>query len=138
MTANTTPIFTATPKIGLAAVSAANTASDGSGSLVDLFTAGANGSRVERIRYTNAQASAAASSAMVIRIFVDKTGSNPYLLVELALPAATRTLSAGGAYGIYTFTGGLFLPAGATLKVCQSVYAGVQDLMHYVAEGGDY
>lgn len=138
MAANIDPIYTKTPNIGNCSVAAANTASDGSGSLVTLFTAGANGSRLERIRYSNAQASAAASSAMVLRFFVDKTGSNPYLLAEVALATATRSASATGAFGIYSFPGGLALPAGAIIKVCQSVYAGVQDLMHFVAEGGDF
>lgn len=139
MTANTSPIFTLTPKIGIASVAAANTASDGSGSLVTLFTAGANGSRIERIRYINAQASAAASSAMVVRFFVTDTGgANPTLLAEAALAAATRTVAAIGASGFITFTNGLVIPSGTIIKVIQSVYAGVQDLMHYVAEGGDF
>ena len=139
MAANTSPIFTLTPNVGLALVDAANTESDGTGNLVTLFTAGAFGSRIERIRYTNAQSTAAASSAMVIRFFVtDNAGNNPKLLVEVALAAATRTTAVVGAAGIYTFTNGLVIPSGTLIKVIQSVYAGAQDLMHYVAEGGDY
>ena len=139
MPANTTPIFTLTPNIGLASVAAANTASDGSGTLVTLFTAGASGSRVERIRYHNAQATAAASSAMVIRFFITDTGgANPKLLDEVALATATRSVSAVGATGTLSFSNGLFIPSGTIIKVIQSVYAGAQDLMHYVAEGGDY
>ena len=61
MPPNTTPIFTLTPNIGLASVAAANTASDGSGTLVTLFTAGVNGSRLNSIICRNAQASPAAS-----------------------------------------------------------------------------
>jgi hypothetical protein len=139
MTANTSPIFTLTPKIGIALVAAANTASDGSGVLVTLFTAGANGSRVERIRYANAQAAAAASSAMVVRIFITDTGgANPTLLAEMAVPAATRTVAVIGASGILAFSNGLVVPSGTLIKVIQSVYAGVQDLMHYICEGGDF
>lgn len=139
MPANVNPIFTLTPNVGLASVAAANTASDGSGALVTLFTAGANGSRVERIRYMNAQATAAASSAMVIRFFItDNGGANPKLLAEVALATATRSTTAIGAAGIYTFTNGLVIPTGTIIKVIQSVYAGAQDLMHYVCEGGDF
>lgn len=139
MPANTNPIFTLTPNIGLASVAEANTASDGSGSLETLFTAGLNGSRIERIRYTNAQASAAVSSAMVIRVFItDADGLNPKLLREAALGAATRSASAVGASGIFEFYDGLVIPVGTLIKVCQSVYAGAQDLMHYVCEGGNY
>jgi hypothetical protein len=139
MPANTNPIFTLTPNVGLASVAAANTASDGSGTLVTLFTAGANGSRVERIRYSNAQITAAASSAMVIRFFVtDNAGANPKLLAEVALATATRSTTVVGASGILTFANGLVIPTGTIIKVIQSVYAGAQDLMHYVAEGGDF
>jgi hypothetical protein len=139
MPANTDPLFSLVPNIGLATVSAANTASDGSGSLVTLFTAGSNGSRLERVRYSNAQATAALSSAMVIRLFItDSGGANPRLLAEVPVPAITRTTSVPGAAGIYTFANGLVIPTGTIVKVIQSVYAGVQDLMHYVAEGGDF
>lgn len=136
---NINPVFTLTPNIGICNVAAANTASDGSGALVTLFTAGAQGSMVFRIRYTNAQASAAASSAMVIKFFITDTGgANPTLLCEAALPVITRTVAVIGATGIYTFTDGVVIPSGTLIKVCQSVYAGVQDLMHYAAEGGNF
>jgi len=139
MPVNTVPIFTKTPKVGTCAVSVANTASDGSGSLATLFTAGEFGSRIERIRYSNAQVAPAASSAMVIRLFItDATGSNPTLLTEIPLSSVTRTTTSAGAGGTYTFANGLVIPAGTIIKVAQSVYAGVQDLMHFVAEGGDY
>jgi hypothetical protein len=139
MAANTSPIFTLTPNIGMAEVAAANTESDGTGDLVLLFTAGAEGSRVDRIRYQNAQSAAAASSAMVAKFFITDTGgANPRLLVEVAIGAITRTVAVVGANGIYTFVNGLIIPSGTLLKVCQSVYAGVQDLMHYVCEGGDF
>jgi hypothetical protein len=140
MTANQSPIFGLTPNSGLARVTAANTASDGSGSLVTLFTAGANGSMVFRIRYFNSQATAAASSAMVLRIFqTDTGGANPRLIQEIAIPTATRSTTVIGASGIFNFpNGGLVISTGTLLKVIQSVYAGVQDQMDYVAEGIDY
>jgi hypothetical protein len=139
MPANTVPIFTKTPKIGMCTVNSANTACDGSGTLTSLFTAGDNGSRIERIRYSNAQVTPTASSAMVIRFFItDVNGANPTLLTEISLVTATRSTTAVGAGGTYTFANGLVIPAGTNLKVAQSVYAGIQDLMHFVAEGGDY
>ncbi len=142
MAPNLSPIFVLSPNVGFARVSAANTASDGSGSLSTLFTAAANGSLLSRIRYGNSQASAALSSAMVIRFFLtDLAGANPRFLgfLETAVPAATRSVSVIGAQGILTLpSGGLFIASGALLKVIQSVYAGVQDQMDYIAEGGDY
>ena len=137
--ANTSPIFVLTPNFSTAASAAGNTASDGSGALVTLFTAGANGSLISSIKVNNAQISAALSSAMVVRIFVtDTVGANPRLVSEAALPAATRSLTAVGATVTINFLGGLQLAAGQIVKVCQSAYAGVQDLTHFSAQGGDY
>jgi len=139
MPANTTPIFVLTPNVGQARVTAANTASEGSGTLTTLFTAGANGSRVDRVTVRNAQVSAAASSANVVRVFItDTSGSNPRLYAEAALPTATRSTSVIGATTTITFLGGLVLASGQLLSVCQSVYAGAQDQVDYTAEGGDY
>ena len=139
MPANTSPIFTLTPNIGMAEVDSANTESDGTGALDTLFTAGAQGSRVEYVKFSNAQSVAAASSAMVVRIFVTDTGGiNPRLLGEVAVAAAARTVAVIGATGTITFTGGLSLASGQLLQCCQSVYAGAQDLMHFVAVGGNY
>lgn len=139
MAANTTPIFPLTPNIGFARLSAANTARDGSGSITTVFTAGANGSRVDQIIWTSAQATAAANSAMVGRIFVtDTSGTNPRLIGELAISAVTASNTAIGAQQIYTFVGGLVLASGQLIKVCQSVYASAADQMDVIAKGADY
>lgn len=140
MPAGTTPIFIATPNTVTASLGTTpNTASDGSGTLVTLFTAGANGSRVDSIRFTNAQATAAASSANVFRVFVtDTSGANPRLIDEVAQATATRSTSAIGATASLTYGNGLLLASGQIIKVCQAAYAGVQDLTHAIARGGDY
>lgn len=44
-----TPAFASTPRVGLAALTAANTARDGSGTLVDLVTGVTAGTRIDRI-----------------------------------------------------------------------------------------
>ncbi len=140
MTANVNPLFVLTPNTGFARVTAANTAADGSGALSDLFAGGSSGSLVWRLRWSNSQASAAASSNMVIRFWLtDSGGSNPRLIYETTLAGATRSTTAVGASGTYTWPGtGLFIASGQHLKVTQSVYAGAQDQMDYIAEGGDY
>ena len=139
MTANINPVFGLTPNNGRARLTAANTASDGSGTLVTLFTAGSNGSIVDRIRYMNSQATAALSSAMVIRVFeTDNAGANPRLILEFPVAAATRSTTAIGAGNYIDIPGGKKLVASALLKVIQSVYAGAQDQMDITAEGWDY
>jgi hypothetical protein len=94
---------------------------------------------VFKIRYRNAQSTAAASGAMVIRFFLTDTGGiNPRLLHEIALATATRSTTVVGAGGLYVFQNGLAIASGQLIQVCQSIYAGAQDLMHYVAEGGNF
>jgi hypothetical protein len=139
MAANTTPIFIKQGNVGLARIAAPNTASDGSGTLVTLVTAAVDGTRIDGVRFRNSQIAAAASSNMVHRIFLtDITGSNPRLVGEVATSAATRSVSAIGATSIYTFDQPLILLTGQVLKVCQSVYAGVQDQFDAQAFAGDY
>jgi hypothetical protein len=154
--ANTSPVFALTPNNGKADISAANTARDGSGTLVTLITAGSSGTRVDWIKWTSAQATAAAvSAAMVVRVWVtDSNDANPELIAEGALPAVTATASAIGGWGIFDFVNGFFKTATTTLeigingglivdaskkiKVTQSIYAGVQDRMSVISKAGDF
>jgi hypothetical protein len=139
MPANTSPIFTIVGNFTPARISAANTASDGSGTLVTLVTAGANGSRVDGVRFRNAQLTLAASSNMVHRIFLTNTlGTTPRLIGEVATPAATRSASAIGATSIFTFDQPIIMQSGQILSVCQSVYASAADQTDAVAYAGNY
>ncbi len=139
MAANTTPIFPLTPVVGYARVAAANTARDGSGTITTLVTGDTDGTRIDYIVITSAQASAAANSAMVCRVFItDNAGANPRLLREIQLAAVTASNTVVGSTQTIFFPNGLVLPSGVILKVAQSVYAGAQDQVDYLAFGGDY
>lgn len=139
MPANTSPIFTLTPKAATARIAAANTARDGSGSLVTLFTAGANGSRVDFITFTSSQVTAAASAARVQRVFLtDESGLNPRLISEVAMSAVTASNTAIGATATITFTNGLIINAGQVISVTQSVYGGAADGTDVVLRGGNF
>jgi hypothetical protein len=74
MAANTIPIYSKQGQIEWNAtlVTAANTAKDGTGTVATLFTAGADGARVERIRAR----AAGTNVATVLRIFINNGGSN--------------------------------------------------------------
>lgn len=139
MAANTTPIFILSANVGTARLTGANTTSDASltTNLVTLVTAGADGTRIDAVRFRNSQASAAASSAMVHRVF-HYTGSVYRLIGEVATAAATRSLTAVGATSIITFDLPLFIPTGHSLVVGQSVYAGAQDQFDVIAYAGNY
>lgn len=138
MPANTSPIFTLTPNIGRARLTSAVLTSDGTGATT-VFTAGTNGSRLDRITVRNSQATAATSSAMTIRIYIsDNAGANYRLYAEQTLATATRSTTAIGATTTFNFLGGLIIPSGTLVGVSQSVYAGVADQNDVIAEGGDY
>lgn len=139
MPANTLPIFTLVPDIGRARIVTANTASDGSGTLYAAFTAGVNGSRIDSITFISSQATYAATSPMVGRVFVtDTAGINPRLLVEIALPSVTKTASVLGQTQTISFSTGLIIPAGTLIQVCQSVYATAADQYDVIVRGGDF
>ena len=139
MAVNTKPIFISQGNVKPGRIAAANTASDGSGSLVTIVTADADGTRVDGVRFRNSQASAAASTAMVHRIFLSDTGGANYRLIgEIATAAATRSTSAIGATSVYTFDQPIIMLSGQIMAVCQSVYAGVQDQVDACPFAGDY
>ena len=139
MAANTAPIFIKQGNFTIGRMAAANTASDGSGTLVSVVTATIDGTRVDGIRFINSQATAAASGAKVIRIFLSDTGGANFRLVgEVAMSAATRSTTAVGASAIYTFDQPVIMKSGQVMSVCMSVYVGVQDQTDACAFAGDY
>lgn len=139
MPANTTPIFITQGNFTIGRIAAANTGSDGSGTLVTIVTAGTNGTRVDGVRFRNAQATAAASSAMVHRIFLtDTAGANPRLIGEVATATATRSTTAIGAASIYTFDQPIIMKSGQIMSVCQSVYGSAADQFDACGFAGDY
>ena len=80
----TTPAFASTPRIAVGQVSAANTARDGTGTIVTIFTAGSSGSRVENIRLV----ATGTTTAGVVRLFIHD-GSNARLFWEELVSAIT-------------------------------------------------
>ena len=139
MSANITPIFTLTPNSIPVHIAAANTASDGSGTLASLLTGGTSGTRVDSVTFRNAQATAAASSAMVGRTFLsDASGANFRIVGEVAIATATRSTTVVGATSTITFNPALMLKSGQILSVTQSVYVGVADQNSAIASAGDY
>jgi hypothetical protein len=133
------PIFSQTPKLGLVGLAAANATRDGSGTIATAYTAGSNGAYIKRVVFTSAQATAAASSAMVGHVFVSiDAGATWQLKAEVAITPVTASNTAIGATATISFTDGLQIPASALIGVTISVYAGVQDRMQVVVEGGDY
>ena len=142
MAANTTPIFTLTPNIGMARVATSSTTRDGSAtsSISIGLTAGPNGTRIDRITITSATlAIGVTSSAMVARVYIsDTTGANYRLYKEVAMVATSPTAVAIGMNTTINIAGGLIIRSGQQIGCGQSLYAGPQDQLDYIIEGGDY
>lgn len=120
MAANVQPIYELTPNMPMGqTIATANTAKDGTGTVVTAFTAGSNGSRVEGINFRPLGTN---STASVARIFANNgstnaTPANNSLIGELTL--STTTLSETGAIAGFFWTPPvpLFLPAGYKLNI---------------------
>lgn len=134
-----TPPFTQDANIGYATIAAANTARDGSGSVVTIFTAGADDAFVKRVTFIPAQATAAAVGAKVFCLFISPdSGTTWYFFNEIALATSTPSTTAVATKAVISFPDGLVLENGYLLGATQTVYAGVQDRTSVIVEGSDY
>lgn len=131
----TTPQFTTTPKIGALRIAGATATRDGlapaAGDLV--FTAGANGSRIDRVDVIDSVTPAGVGAARVVRLWL-YDGTTARLLQEVELAAATSSATVKGTAQTLYFTNGLVLPTGWTLRATCSVADGT----NVIAHGGDY
>jgi len=76
--------YAATPKCGVKQVSVANTNRDGTGTIATIFSAGANGSRIDAIDLK----AVGTTTAGMIRLFIHD-GTNARLLTEVPVLALT-------------------------------------------------
>ena len=145
-TGNTSPIFIGAANLTPVRINAANNNPDlsSTASIFQLVTGSTDGTRVDGVRFRNAQnIAASASSAMLHRIYwyngSGMTNSNFRLVGEVATAAATRSNGVTvGATSIYTFDQPLIMGAGQSLWVSQSVYIGQQDQFDAMAFAGNY
>lgn len=135
----TTPAFIANSNIGFARPIVANVASNGTGTLYDLITAVASGTRVDRISIVNSQPSYSTPAALLVRFFItDTSGSNPRLIEEAAMASVIKSATSLGPANAIYFPGGLFLASGQILKCAVTVYtAGGPNQVDVIAYGGD-
>lgn len=139
MAANTAPIFLKAPRLESARISAANVNRDGTGTLVTLWTAGANGSRIDYVVFTNASSGIGSAAAKVYRIFIsDTTGANPRLINEQAIAVKASSATAEGQTVTITMTNGRMMAPGQIMYVTQSLCATAADQTDVFAQGGDY
>lgn len=135
MAANTSPVFPITPVVVTGqTIATANTAKDGTGTVVTLYTAGANGSKCDGVyvAYTGT------SVQTVLRLFVNNgstnaTAGNNALIKSVTVPA--NTLSETTAASDVFIPLGIMLPAG--YKINATIGTTVAAALALTATGGD-
>lgn len=145
MPANLDPIYPITQKVQWGTVTAANTAKDGTGTVVTVFTAGANGSKIDQIKVR----ALGTNVATVLRFFINNGSDNTVsinnsLIHEITIAATTLSEVAALADNDITILKNTvetnppipYLPAGYKINctVGTAVAAGLQITVH----GGDY
>lgn len=136
MAAGTTPIFTITPRSsGVSSGTSANTAKDGTGTVATVFTAGAQGAKIERVFMQHL----GSNTATVLRFFVNNGSSNTVatnnsLVHEEGFASWSNSETAASTSGVWYAN--LILPAGYKLNVvtATAIASGIQ----VTSEGGDY
>jgi hypothetical protein len=136
MAGNTDPIYSRVGDITWGTVATANTAKDGTGTVVTVFTADAtNGGRVEKLKVR----AAGTNVATALRVFLNNgssnaTPANNTLYTEITV--AATTLSEVAALADNEITLNLALPPGYKINITigTTVAAG----LHVTAVGGKY
>lgn len=116
MAANNIPLFVATPRVAGCVIATANANYDGTGTIGTVITAGANGSRVDRVKIK----CRAASAAALVRFFV-YDGVSAYRFIHEEAVTAVGAPSATVSTFEQDVDLNLFLPSGYSLVVATSV-----------------
>jgi len=153
MAANTQPIYTKTPNFGMVLIPTTNaqvksdgtSAGTGTDMMYKVFTAGAEGSFLESIRFSCvAQAAAVTSVATTLRAYISTvaspgatTNTDTSLLGEVSVPAQSASHSTN-ATNYYDLIIGKPIPAGHYVHVSQHVAQTANQAWQALAFGGDY
>lgn len=81
-------VYIGSPQTWHAALSAANTNRDGTGTIVDVTSGGASGSRIDKVRVS----ASGSTTAGIIRLFL-YDGTNNYMIKEIPVTAITPSAS---------------------------------------------
>lgn len=142
---NSIPIKTG--RVGSALVTAACTTSDGTGTIGTdtflAFTAGSNGSYVDRLRWIPIATAPTTTGATVARVYISSvstgatTSANTFLFQEVSL-AAVAADNASNAGNIFDIGLGFSLPAGWTILVQNHAAPVALSAWRATVIGGDY
>lgn len=145
---NTQPQFTSNGNVNSVLVTAANTSSQGGGTIATdifkAFTADATyGSYVERVDFIPTATAATTTTATVGRVFLSSitsgatTSANTWLIGEVTLPA-TAADNASTAVNVFSVAVGYRIPAGYTILVTNHAAPAANTAWRANVIGGDY
>lgn len=147
MAANTSPIFGKTPKLSSVLVTAANTSSQGGGTVgTDIFlayTAGSNGAYVTRVRLIPTATTPTTTTATVARVFVSSVTSgttastDTFLIAEQTLAAIAADNATVGV-SPYDFVIEAPIPAGYAILVTNHAAPAANTAWRAVVFATDY
>lgn len=152
MAANTNPIYSLTPNIGDTKITQSSALVRSDGSAVNAigtdqflaFTAGINGSFVQRIRFIPVASAAAVNSvATTLRVFLSSvnsgipTATNTNLLAEISVPIIS-TANATSAVTYYEIPLNIAIPSGHYILVSQHTAQTANQSWQAMVFGGDY
>ena len=124
------PQYTGTPKNSTVQVSTANTGRDGTGTLADVYTAGASGGRIDELTIH----ATGTTTAGMIRLFLSDT-TNHRLIQEIPVIAITPSSTVPAWSGKVSFDGGLILQGTYVLKASTH---NAETFNVVVTQGGDF
>jgi len=127
-----TPTYASTVRAAIKAISVANTNRDGSGTIVDVLSAGTSGTRIDRVEAV----ARGATTAGVVRLYISD-GSTYFLFEEILVTAITPSASVAvwsAASVRVTPTKPLWLPNGYKLAAAPNN----GENFNVTAVGGDY
>ncbi len=128
----TSPAFAATPRVGMAQLTAANPNRDGTGTLATVLAAGTSGSKIERV----AIIATGTTTAGMVRLFLHD-GTNARLLKEIPVTAVTPSGTLKAFEAAVDFSGPdqvLLLPNGWSLRAATQN----AEVFNVFAMAGDY
>lgn len=135
MAANTAPIFTIVPFAKWGTVATANTAMDGTGTVVEIFEGGTEGSFLEKILLR----AMGTNVATVARIWLNNgstnaTAANNTMVAEITLPATTASANSKLADNEILMN----MPIPPSYKVYVTIGTTVAAGYHVTGVGGKY
>ena len=142
-----TPNLPATPKINSVRITAANTSSQGGGTIgTDIFltgTIGASGTFVDRIRFSPTATTPTSTTATVARVFYSTqssgatTNANTFLLGEITLPVVAAD-SASASAPVFDLPINMSLPTGYYILVTHHAAPAANTAWVATLIGADY